>query len=152
MKMNKEEVELKTVCTLCKEVIKSHCNVILSSICHTANMLRFLLRVSSVPNGGVSEPAVNKKLFKLSPPKKIIHRMDLNNNNYLILTLAMQILLIAVFPATACHFNHFHIHLPCMTHAPYFSPIRSNIYTKTFYVAVHLFNNISKMMSKCGKS
>ena len=64
----------------------------------------------------------------------------------------MQILLIAVFPAIACHFNHFHIHLPCMTHAPYFSPIRSNIYTKTFYVAVHLFSNISKMMSKCGKN
>ena len=60
MKMNKEEVKLKTVCTLCREVIKSHCNVILGSICHTANMLRFLLRVSSVPNGGVSEPAVNK--------------------------------------------------------------------------------------------
>ena len=64
----------------------------------------------------------------------------------------MQILLIAVFPATVCHFNHFHIRLPCMTHAPYFSPIRSNIYTKTFYVAVHLFSYISKMMSKCGKN
>ena len=140
------------VYTLYKGVIKSHCNVILGSICHTANMLRFLLRVSSVPNGGVSEPAVNKKLFKLSPSKKIIHRMDLNNNNYLILTLAMQILLIAVFPAIACHFKHFHIPLPCMTHAPYFSPIRSNIYTKTFYVAVHLFSNISNMMSKCGKN
>ena len=85
MKMNKEEIMLKKliVYTLYKGVIKSHCNVILGSICHTANMLRFLLRVSSVPNGGVSEPAVNKKLFKLSPSKKIIHHMDLENNDFL---------------------------------------------------------------------